>query len=155
MYKHWNLPSREGNPATYLACHFAELPLKKEGPGLNSAHPFHIPLNFCFDRKVANVATSPPRLREEPFLYPPSEQGLAVSLPLNQVKRAGAGPGYGRKASSTVSGKEGRPSSPFPSAEVTSSQSINGLQSAAGGRPFSRDTIMGPRVAPSPHPSCR
>lgn len=63
MYKYWNLPSREGNAATYLVCHFAELPLKEEGPGLNPTHPFHIPLNFRFDRKVVTLA-APAWLRE-------------------------------------------------------------------------------------------
>lgn len=66
-YKYWNLPSREGNSATYLVCHFAELPLKEEGPDLNSTHPFHILLNFCFDGKVGKLV-APPWLKENQIL---------------------------------------------------------------------------------------
>lgn len=63
MYKYWNLPSKEENSATYLVCHFAELLLKEKRPGLNSTHSVPIPLNFCFDRKVAKLA-APSQLRE-------------------------------------------------------------------------------------------
>ena len=95
MYKCWNLPWRKGNPATYLVCHFAELPLKEEGPGLNSTHPFHIPLNFGFDRKVANNGSITMTKREPKAFHNSSQRrGLVVSLQLNQAKGAGAGPGW-------------------------------------------------------------
>lgn len=52
-------PIKKRKLSHYLVCHFAELPLKEKGPGLNSNHPFQIPLNFYFDRKVANLAAQP------------------------------------------------------------------------------------------------
>ena len=95
MYKCWNLPWRKVNPTTYLVCHFAELPLKEEGPGLNSTHPFHIPLNFGFDRKVANNGSITMTKREPKAFHNSSQRrGLVVSLQLNQAEGAGAGPGW-------------------------------------------------------------
>lgn len=152
---HKKKKERERNPVTYLVCHFAELPLKEEGPGLNSTHPFHIPLNFCFVKAV-NMAAAP-RLRAKPFHTCSPSRGLAVQVySLTKWRELGLDLVSAGKPHHTASGKEGQPpSSPFPSAEVTSSQSINGLQSAARGSPFGRDAIMGPRVAPSPHLTSR
>lgn len=128
-------PIKRRKLSHYLVCHFAELPLKEKGPGLNSTHAVHIPLDFGFDRQVANLA-APPQLRENETLSTPTLQSrglVAIVYSLTKQRDLGLGLASTGKPHQAVSGKEGPPPSlPFPSAEVTSPQSINGLQSAAG-----------------------
>ena len=156
MYKCWNLPWRKGNPATYLVCHFAELPLKEEGPGLNSTHPFHIPLNFGFDRKVANNGNITMTKREPKAFQNSSQRGLVVSLQLNQVERAGAGPGWLQESlvRQPQRMKDDHPPRPFHLLRLPHPNPLMGLKVLLGG-PLSGDAIRGPRVAPSPHLACR
>lgn len=103
-------PIKRRKLSHYLVCHFAELPLKEKGPGLNSTHAVHIPLNFCFDRQVANLA-APPQLRENETLSTPPLQSrglVAIVYSLTKQREGlGAGPGFHRKASSG-SLREGR-----------------------------------------------
>lgn len=107
-YKCWHLPTREGNSATYLVCHFAELPLEEEGLGLNSTHPFPIPLGFCFARQVASLAAPPAPRESNPFSISSHGSGLGATVySLTRQRGAGAGPGYCRKALSGSLG-EGR-----------------------------------------------
>lgn len=158
MYKCWNLPRRKGNPATYLVCHFAELLLKEEGPGLNSTHPFHIPLNFGSDRKVANNGSITMTKREPKAFHNSSQRrGLVVSLQLNQAEGAGARPGWLQESliRQPRRMKDDRPPRALHLLRLPHPNPLMGFKVLLGGSPLSRDAITGPRVAPSPHLACR
>lgn len=111
--------------------------LRFQGRARLEHHPFHITLSFCFDRKASNLVAPKPlegNKPKSPHIHTTQKRGQQWGPQLTKQREAREC-GYSRNPHQAAYKKEDDRLVPwpFPSAEVTTSQPINGFQSAAGG----------------------